>query len=200
MPATNGAGRLPAFDTLGELAEFLSAIVNSMQNWNDNTQAALPGYRDRIVTVFLDRDEGGLNLDMPPEILRRLRARGAAAGALIASRFAAPSTIGPTAMNWENHRWLRFRSAIQALRDYLAHYRTAATLPQPPDVTYDQLIQSSIGLPTKSYPLPTADREAVAEASAKLAALGQSLDAILRIEYRMPKPPARLGVKPSLKT
>src|SRR5439155_23097721 len=48
------------------LLGFLSAILAAMQNWSDNTQARLPGYRDRIATVTLTDEEGGLNLNMPP--------------------------------------------------------------------------------------------------------------------------------------
>jgi len=38
----------------------------------DNTQLQVPGYRDRVVHVYVDKDEGGLNLNMPPQYVKRL--------------------------------------------------------------------------------------------------------------------------------
>jgi hypothetical protein len=38
-----------------------------MQNWSDNMQTHLPGYRDRVLHVCLKPDEGGMNLSMPEE-------------------------------------------------------------------------------------------------------------------------------------
>ena len=35
-----------------------------MQNWRDNAQSQLPGFRDRIVKIKLGPEEGGLNLNM----------------------------------------------------------------------------------------------------------------------------------------
>ena len=49
---------------LFKLAHFLVAIKDAMQNWRDNAQASLPGFRDRIVSLKLAQGEGGLNLAM----------------------------------------------------------------------------------------------------------------------------------------
>ncbi len=199
MPANNSAARLLPFIPFTGMLGFLSAIGNAMQNWNDNTQSVLPGYRDRIVTVFLDSDEGGLNLDMPPDILARLRARGAAAGALIAGRFEAPSVLGPetNAMNWENHRWLRFRSTMGALRDYLTHFKTAMTEPELPDVSYDALILATDGLPTKHYPVEPAERTAVSQVTQELTKDGTTIESMPGVDNELPKPSARLVVRGS---
>jgi hypothetical protein len=40
-----------------------------------------PGYRDRVVTIYHDNDEGGGNLAMPVDIVTGLAARGEAAAA-----------------------------------------------------------------------------------------------------------------------
>ena len=40
-----------------------------MQNWVDNQQTRVPGYRDRIVHISHTDNEGGMNLAMPPEVL-----------------------------------------------------------------------------------------------------------------------------------
>lgn len=51
---------------------FLFSIVNSARNWVDSLQAMVPGYRDRIAHIFLDANEGGLNLTMPIEVVTKV--------------------------------------------------------------------------------------------------------------------------------
>ena len=59
-------------------------MINAARNWTENRQMTVPGYRDRIVHIRLDdRNEGGLSLDMPPEIVRAVSERGRAAGDLL---------------------------------------------------------------------------------------------------------------------
>ena len=200
MPATNNAGRLPSFTRFESVQGFIGSLVNAMQNWNDNTQVVLPGYRDRIVTVFLDEEEGGLNLDMPPPVLSRLRKRGEAAGALIASRFAAPSELKPSevGMNWENHRWLRYRSTMGALKTYLGELARAYSDPESPDTAYSSLIEASSGTPAKHYPLARGIREKVAAVTEQLAGLGEAIGELESLDDNLPKPAPDLVVRPSL--
>ena len=70
-PLENDKGLKTAIPTLseapglGSVAAFVGSIVNTMQNWRDQIQIAMPGYRDRIVHVCHTEQEGGLNLNMP---------------------------------------------------------------------------------------------------------------------------------------
>ncbi|MBJ7517610.1 MAG: RpoH suppressor, partial [Stenotrophomonas sp.] len=89
-----------------ELTRFLFAIVATMQNWRDLLQARAPGYRDRIVHVALEGDEGGMNLDMPQEVLGRIAQKGTLAG----ERFCR--------FSFENHYWIRWRNAASAYQRY----------------------------------------------------------------------------------
>ena len=89
-----------------ELTRFLFAIVATMQNWRDLLQARAPGYRDRIVHVALDGNEGGMNLDMPQQVLDRLARKGTLAG----ERFCG--------FSFENHYWIRWRNAASAYQRY----------------------------------------------------------------------------------
>lgn len=89
-----------------ELTRFLFAIVATMQNWRDLLQARAPGYRDRIVHVTLEGDEGGMNLDMPQEVLGRIAQKGTLAG----ERFCR--------FSFENHYWIRWRNAASAYQRY----------------------------------------------------------------------------------
>jgi predicted acylesterase/phospholipase RssA len=201
MPDNNAAGILPRFTRFKDLLGFLSALLNAMQNWNDNTQCRLPGYRDRIVTVFLDgANEGGLNLDMPPEVLDRLRARGTAAGALLVKRFKAPSLLpsGEGAMNWENHRWLRLRTALGAAKAYLTAMARSTTNPEAPDVTYDALIKAIHGTPVHHYPLTPGTNEEIADIADRLAQFGVDIQSIDAVDANLPKPPPELVLRGSL--
>ena len=98
----------------GSLAGFLWAIVNAMQNWQDATQARVPGYRDRMVHVSQRDDEGGLNLSMPADAVMRLADRGRRAGAALVARFGPSHDAAPA--GWTEHRWVRFRRAWSSPR------------------------------------------------------------------------------------
>src|SRR5262249_11528617 len=75
------------FDAKKSVFSFLGAIVETMQNWVDNTQLRVPGYRDRVAHIFHRADEGGLNLNMPPAVIDRLSRRGGAAGTVLREQF-----------------------------------------------------------------------------------------------------------------
>ena len=194
-------GALPVFSRFSNATGFVAAIVSAMQNWTDNTQMTLPGYRDRIVTVYLGDDEGGLNLDMPPPVLELLRQRGAAAGALIAKRFEDPSDLDPAAetLGWESHRWLRFRNAMGLVRGYVNRFQRSMSSPESPDVTYDALCRSNVGIPTHYYPIAASDRANVADLAGDVANLGTKLQAETAIAAHLPKPLPDLVVRASLK-
>lgn len=89
-----------------EMAGFLFSIVSTMQNWRDVLQARAPGYRDRIVHVSLHGDEGGMNLDMPQDVLGRIAAKGSVAG----ERFCG--------FSFQNHYWIRWRNLASAYQRY----------------------------------------------------------------------------------
>jgi predicted acylesterase/phospholipase RssA len=200
MPPSDGAGRLPAFSRFTAVPGFLSAIVNAMQNWNDTTQSVLPGYRDRIVTVLLADDEGGLNLDMPVDVLQRLKRRGTAAGALIAGRFKNPSLgePGPRKMDWENHRWLRLRTSLGALRSYMSRLYRGSTSPLTPDIAYRDLLDAVDASSDEHYPFPQDGRARAAKLLDDLTALGAELDGSEFIDADLPKPSPDLVLRPDL--
>ncbi|MDR7136224.1 hypothetical protein J2X06_003450 [Lysobacter niastensis] len=89
-----------------EVSGFLFAIIATMQNWRDLLQSRAPGQRDRIVHVSLHGDEGGMNLDMPQNVLTRISKKGTAAG----TRF--------QAFSFENHYWVRWRNLASAYQRY----------------------------------------------------------------------------------
>jgi hypothetical protein len=111
FPRSAGAGILNRWTDIDGVVGFLRAILDTMQNWADNEQTHIPGYRDRIATVLHTEKEGGLNLNMDPRDIERLSARGRVAGEIFVNEF-----------DFENHRWIRYRSVMQLLEDYLQRY------------------------------------------------------------------------------
>jgi hypothetical protein len=103
---------------------FLSAIVTTMQNWRDQLQLAMPGFRDRIVHVSHSQTEGGLNLNMDSRVITTMSASGAEAGRALANAFApVDHPHGPNA--WDNHRRIRMRSLLAGLQDQVRLVSTA---------------------------------------------------------------------------
>ena len=203
--ATTAAGRLLRFTGISGIPTFFSAMFGALQNWNDNMQTVLPGFRDRIATVAMAAEEGGLNLNMDAATVERLRARGAAAAKALIERFGAPSdlTPGAPALSWEGHRWTRFRLEFETLSEHLARFDTAYARPwQPRDVPYSQLIAASDSqaIPMRSYPLGggapgRVEAGALADSTVALAA---SFCAAACIQSDVPRPTPSLVVRPNL--
>jgi predicted acylesterase/phospholipase RssA len=104
------------------VVKFAGAIINTMQNWRDNLQASAAGFRDRIVSVDLCPDEGGLNLNMPEPLINDLSKRGAEAANLLLTEF-----------DFSQHVFTRFRVSLAALQDYLNRLDQAYFQPLPQD-------------------------------------------------------------------
>ena len=132
----------------GKLGGFVGALLKTMQNWTDNTQSRLPGFRDRIVHVPLTPKEGGLNLNMPKSRIDSLTNRGAQAGGQLLDHFDKPPQH--PVMTWDNHRWLRMRSLVASLEKMLGQADNACAHPEGGDVAYDKWIESGVEAP--SYP------------------------------------------------
>jgi predicted acylesterase/phospholipase RssA len=111
---------------LQRIGGFVAAIIGTMQNWRDNVQTRVPGYRDRIVHVNHADDEGGFNLEMDRDAVLRLARRGEAAGERLRSRFD-PDASEPSALGWETHRWTRYRSTMSLVVTLLDELRSAWT-------------------------------------------------------------------------
>jgi predicted acylesterase/phospholipase RssA len=124
------------------LLGFARAIFDAMQNWQDNAQAKMPGFRDRIAHVCLGPDEGGLNLDMPETKMKEIAESGTRVGLLLSRRFKPRSQAK---LNWDNHRWVRFRSMMASLEEMLEKLgpRLAPDFepPQPGDENYRALLE-----------------------------------------------------------
>jgi predicted acylesterase/phospholipase RssA len=106
---------VPRVRDSSSFTKFLAAIADTLQNWSDEGQSMLPGYRDRIVEVHHTEEEGGMNLNMKPETIMAMCLRGHAAAVALNENF-----------NFGRHRDIRYRSAMASLdraaRDMLRKY------------------------------------------------------------------------------
>lgn len=125
----------------GAVFGFAGALKNSLQNWSDNDQTRVPGYRDRVVHVSHGSDEGGLNLSMPPDRIARLSERGRLAAVDLESAFAHPRPPDGVVTGWRNHKWIRLRSSLALLTAQVASIADAFEADDPAGVeTYRDLL------------------------------------------------------------
>ena len=207
MATDNMPRQIYPSNRVDDLPSFGGAIFSTMQNWNDAVLAQLPGYRDRIVTVRLSAEEGGLNLDMDAATIERLVDRGRRAGAMLVERFSAPSDLSSldgraNPMSWENHRWVRYRTTVAELRELLAKFSEGWNKPYAGDVPYEELARATSDgtIPRRSYPFTDDQtiRDRVAELSQAVANLGDALDAQAELLVNEPHPPGSLVTRARL--
>lgn len=191
FPRGAGEGILNRWTTIDGIFGFMRAIFDTMQNWADNEQIHIPGYRDRIATVLHTKKEGGLNLNMDPKDIGRLAARGQIVGELFTNEF-----------DFQNHRWIRYRSVMELLEDYLARYEAGWGASSVGDgvASYREMIE---GPPPKSYRNnwsgPKKDYfRSRSESLIKLAADWPDPNATHSFADGAPKPTASLRVTPSV--
>jgi predicted acylesterase/phospholipase RssA len=179
---------------LRRLLGFLHAILDTMQNWMDNAQSTVPGYRDRIVHIRHSKDEGGMNLVMPPQVIDALTERGRRAGAMLAERFG-PEPPPDVELTWLNHRWVRYRSTMALLEAALSSY-TRAYRSQGLQPSYADLVRRDPGTPPPSYRWPrVGDADVTGQMTDELIGLAEAWarnPAILAADAPLPRPELRI--------
>lgn len=210
MPDKNVGGITETFTNFDQgsgrdrLFGFVGAILNTLENWTDNMQTRLPGYRDRIVHISLNsKTEGGLNLNMPAELIVNLGQRGEEAARLLTEHFTLPADAIET--SWDNHRWVRYRSMMDLLEEMLKQIELAINNPAPGDRSYQELITREFTDAPASYKWRNRSQRTFADkATGELMALiakWQSLrtrDRTSTFTTHTPKPQPELRVKPRL--
>jgi predicted acylesterase/phospholipase RssA len=199
LPYTNDDGRLARWtlwDGQGrakQLVAFFSSILDTSRNWVDNAQARVPGYRDRIVHIAHEADEGGLNLTMPPAVITRLGRRGAIAAERLKARFVVPPR-DPSPLTWDNQRWVRYRTYMALLEGDFANLRHGYLDPDGNDRGMDEL-----SLHPPSYKWKNWQGERARQATSELLELIETWSAIeARFDYRAPRPKPVLQVDPKI--
>jgi predicted acylesterase/phospholipase RssA len=185
LPAGAGSGiQLPVLPFTG-LGGFLMRLVDAAKDWQDNLQSTLPGYRERIVHVALDPDEGGLNLAMDAGTIATVAGYGEQAAEMLRTKF-----------NLDEHRWRRFLVAMARMEETLDETATAYDGgPGVPESFADFLTRYSHG--PAQYQQPPAVLPVMLKRGNDLAAAGRNWRAEPTIrDGHIPKPATNLRISP----
>jgi len=181
---------------LASVISFLSAIVTTMQNWRDVLQRSAGGSRDRVVTVRHTAEEGGLNLDMDYEAIKRMAASGELAAQKLIDGFCPTPRDAQLNDDWTYHRWVRLRIQLRVMDEQIRklsdHVTSLHNQPTVPDLLSHP--QPYVG---GSYPMDIADRTVANQFLAELTTVEASI-AALRHDFGKdsPKPASDLRVTP----
>ena len=207
MPCRNSGGLeewWTRFDTnkgLGGLISFFGLLFDTSRNWRDNLQLGVPGYRDRVAHIGLNpAKEGGMNLDMPEDIINLLTGRGQRAGGAILSRYS-PTADYPQDPNCvvglDNQKWTRFYSFMEQLEDVLLSMDESIPYSGDGEPTYDDLLNRAT---TRSYPMSQPQRHYAATLLGDLMKLvpeiAQARSMGHSFETKAPRPEPNLVVTP----
>jgi len=173
------------------LGAFLFRLVDAAKDWQDNLQSVLPGYRERIVHIGLDADEGGLNVAMKEATIRALADLGQRAGERL--------------RNFDNndmdaHRWRRFLVAMarmeQTLDDLTRSYEGVKHEGVPNVESFGAFLERYPSL-AREYRQNPGVLDAMLTRAATLAATGAQWRTAPTIrEGEIPKPDTNLRITP----
>ena len=120
----------------GSTIGFLMTIVDTARTWLDELSLTLRGNASRTIGIRLKSSEGGINLQMPSDVVEGLLQRGQKAGELLLRLFAS----GPDTVAWQHQRWYRYRGAMGSLTRWLRGFQVGyAGLANDPQADYDRL-------------------------------------------------------------
>ena len=180
---------------LGGLLGFLHALVETARSWVDEAQLVLPGYRDRVVLIRHTQDEGGMNLAMPPAVVSALADRGQAAAARLVDVFAGPQPGQVPTHGFDNHRWIRLRTAGAGLEQWLGGWQRGYTAPAPGGTPYPDLAGAGAAGELPSYVPTDAQRALLNTATDDVLGLAQTWPAGA-MSTGAPRPTPRLRLVP----
>lgn len=182
---------------INDLADLGAAVADAARNWRDNSQARLPGFRDRIAHIKIDKTEGGLNLAMNDTAITRLNERGGLAGADLRDLFSTRDRCQPI-RHWEDHRFARYRVTMAVMQRLMQSYHTGYTTVAPgDDVTTPYPTRLAQGQTTPPFEFGEPERyEAAKQTSAAYVAVAGEADSGLLDDENVPRPPATMRTVP----
>jgi hypothetical protein len=108
---------------IGGVGDFLRAVFDSAQSHRDIALSGLPSFRERIVQVFLDAREGGLNLAMDRATIVGIEEKGRRAGVELCERYL---DSGALSARYQEHLWVRTLTLLSELEKHFAQIRSVA--------------------------------------------------------------------------
>lgn len=127
LPQANDELR-PDWSDIGgkDYIKFFSAVIGAAMNYRDTMQSRLPSYRDRIVQIRFEENEGGLNLNMTPQIIEGLMKKGSDAGIALRENF-----------HFDAHQWVRFQVLMALLEKNLEEMKQSLAIMGAVSPEYD---------------------------------------------------------------
>jgi hypothetical protein len=177
LPETSLQGSGVQVTEIKSLADFGWQVLAAAKDWQDQLASEITGQRERIARIFLDRSEGGLNLDMPEEVSRSLMQYGLDAGRLFSTAFV-----------FDEHRWRRMLGVYRNTSEWID--RTAVTWTTGFGLWfagYQQHVQSY-------EKLTQSDRKLIAKHFSQLAAASSGRETIKRADDKFPAKTGQLRV------
>lgn len=116
LPDTASEGGSVQVKEINTLVGFGWGMLTAAKDWQDQLASGVTGQRERIARIFLDRREGGLNLNMPAHVSKALMSYGLDAGRLFTTRF-----------DFDEHRWRRMLSVYRNTEEWMDRATTAWT-------------------------------------------------------------------------
>lgn len=179
MPQDAREGSILPIHHIKSLGAFAGALFGTAKGWQDQMRSVLPGQRQRVVRIKLDKKtEGGLNLDMDPDVSNRLMGYGQTAGRLVRTDF-----------DFDEHRWRRALVAHEQLEVLAEGLQKSWPNYGVWYASHTQNVRSY-----KSFKLP--DRQAIGQRLSALTAGSAAMSPPLKVKY--PRPAARLRTTPEL--
>jgi predicted acylesterase/phospholipase RssA len=179
------------------LGAFLFQIVNTARGWLDAAQLVMPGYRDRVITIYHDDTEGGMNLSMPKDVVAGLADRGEAAADLLVEKFTGSPDGKPEDWGWNNQRWVRFRTATAGFNVWMTSFQTKYRTDVAGAAPYADLAGPDADAALPSYRFRSAgDRAAANDLTAGLLALTSTWGAPTPFSDSAPRPRPQLRLTP----
>ena len=123
-----------------------------------------------------------MNLSMPPQVVADLAERGRQGAAKLVTAFAGEDPGLTPAAGWDNHRWIRFRTATAGLARWLAPFGANYRDDTPGGTPYHAMAGPGADAPLPSYRPSAVDREVINERTGALVAMSDewgSDDALL---------------------
>ncbi|MGH3133406.1 MAG: hypothetical protein ACRDNY_06630 [Gaiellaceae bacterium] len=175
--------------------DFAVAIKDAMQNWRDNAQARMPGFRERVIHIKLASGEGGLNLAMDDEKVKRLVGRGEYAGGRLISFFSGSEDGAPERTpHWNDHRFARFRILMSVTERLLQQIERGYTAPADGvTIPYGERIALGVDPP---YRMTRAQLAAATRTLAEYVALAEATETL--DDDGVPRPRAAARIAPPL--
>jgi hypothetical protein len=176
-PETASEGGSVQVKEINTLGQFGWSVLAAAKDWQDQLASGISGQRERIARIFLDRTEGGLNLNMPAEVSRALMSYGRDAGRLFTTRF-----------DFDEHRWRRVLGVYRNTEDWIDRATTSWTGGY---AVWFNGYQGKVGS-YRSLTLP--DRKLIAKHFTSLAIATEARTKITRADDKFPRRTGQLRV------